>query len=81
MSSTNSRISLGDNRRILRALCFEAWDFPERDLSVTKNVMAGYTHLHALATPEWAKGFLNARTGLVLVPRTENASHTIEAMV
>jgi hypothetical protein len=24
------------------------------------NLWAGYTHLHALATPEWARGLLNA---------------------
>jgi cobyrinic acid a,c-diamide synthase len=34
--------------------------FQKRDLVITHNVMAGYTHLHALATPEWAKGLLDA---------------------
>jgi hypothetical protein len=43
--------------------------------------MAGYTHLHALATPEWAKGFLNAAHRLVPRSAHRNASHTIEAMV
>jgi hypothetical protein len=27
---------------------------------VTKNVFGSYTHLHALATPEWATGLLQA---------------------
>ncbi len=33
---------------------------PERDFLLTRNVMAGYTHLHATATPEWAKGIVAA---------------------
>ncbi len=33
---------------------------PGRDCLVTRNVMAGYTHLHATATPEWALGLLKA---------------------
>jgi cobyrinic acid a,c-diamide synthase len=77
-----SRISLGDKPAdtacaVLRGVgCFQ-----KRDLVVTKNVMAGYTHLHALATPEWAKGFLNAAHRLVPRSAHRNASHTIEAMV
>jgi len=31
-----------------------------RDGFVYKNVLAGYMHLHALATPEWAKGLVKA---------------------
>ncbi len=31
-----------------------------RDGIVIHNVWASYTHIHALATPEWAKGFLEA---------------------
>jgi hypothetical protein len=27
---------------------------------IFKNVWAGYTHVHALATPEWAAGMLQA---------------------
>jgi cobyrinic acid a,c-diamide synthase len=56
-----SRILLGDEPvatacAVLRGTgCFE-----KRDLVIAKNVMAGYTHLHALATREWAKGFLDA---------------------
>jgi cobyrinic acid a,c-diamide synthase len=56
-----SRISPGDEPlptacAVLRgAGCFE-----KRDFVVTRYVMAGYTHLHALATPEWARGFLDA---------------------
>ncbi len=34
--------------------------FRGRDGIVTHNVMAGYTHLHAAATPEWAIGMLAA---------------------
>ncbi len=34
--------------------------FSGRDFLVTNNVMAGYTHLHAAATPEWAAGILAA---------------------
>ncbi len=56
-----SRISPGNEPvptacAVLRGVgCFE-----KRDFVVTSNVMAGYTHLHALATPAWAKGFLDA---------------------
>jgi cobyrinic acid a,c-diamide synthase len=72
-----SRISLGDEPvdtacAVLRgAGCFE-----KRDLVVTRNVMASYTHLHALATREWAESFLDAARRFT--PR--NTSHTIEAM-
>ena len=31
-----------------------------RDFLVTRNVMAGYTHLHATATPEWTAGLVSA---------------------
>lgn len=33
---------------------------PGRDCLVMLNVMAGYTHLHATATPEWAAGIVAA---------------------
>ena len=33
---------------------------PGRDAMVTPNVWASYTHVHALATPEWARGLLDA---------------------
>lgn len=32
----------------------------DRDFLVSRNTMAGYTHLHALATPEWARGVVAA---------------------
>jgi cobyrinic acid a,c-diamide synthase len=34
--------------------------YPGRDAVSLHNVWASYTHLHALATPEWARGFLQA---------------------
>jgi cobyrinic acid a,c-diamide synthase len=34
--------------------------FSGRDAVTVGNVWAGYTHLHALATPEWARAFLRA---------------------
>ena len=34
--------------------------YPGRDGVVIHNVWASYTHIHALATPEWAEGLLNA---------------------
>lgn len=34
--------------------------FPGRDGVIVGNVWAAYTHLHALATPEWAAGMLRA---------------------
>jgi cobyrinic acid a,c-diamide synthase len=34
--------------------------FPGRDCVFTRNVLASYTHLHALGTPEWARGVLQA---------------------
>ena len=34
--------------------------FERRDGIVAGNVWASYTHLHALATPEWARSFLAA---------------------
>lgn len=36
--------------------------FPGRDGVIFKNVWAAYTHLHGLATPEWAAGVLRAAT-------------------
>jgi cobyrinic acid a,c-diamide synthase len=33
---------------------------PGRDFIVTRNVMAGYTHFHAAASPEWAEGIIQA---------------------
>ncbi len=33
---------------------------PGRDCLLTGNVLAGYTHLHATATPEWTKGVISA---------------------
>jgi cobyrinic acid a,c-diamide synthase len=34
--------------------------FAGRDFLIARNAMAGYTHLHATATPEWAAGMVNA---------------------
>jgi len=74
-----SRISLGDGPvdtacAVLRgAGCFQ-----KRDLVITRNVMAGYTHLHALATPEWAKGFLDAARRFAPCAARRNVSHTVE---
>jgi len=34
--------------------------FDKRELVTTRNVVATYTHLHALASPEWAPGIVNA---------------------
>lgn len=34
--------------------------FPGRDYLTSQNVLAGYTHLHATATPEWAAGVVAA---------------------
>jgi len=34
--------------------------FRNRDSVITGNVLASFTHLHALATPEWAEGVMNA---------------------
>jgi hypothetical protein len=42
--------------------------------------VAGYTHLHALATPEWAKGLLDAARHFA--PRSVHRSPSpIEAIV
>jgi cobyrinic acid a,c-diamide synthase len=37
--------------------------FNKRDFLVTNNVVATYTHVHALASPEWGAGMLNAARG------------------
>ena len=34
--------------------------FSGRDFVLMRNVLAGYTHLHAEATPEWTKGIIVA---------------------
>ena len=34
--------------------------FEGRDAAVVENIWAGYTHVHAAATPEWAQGLLTA---------------------
>jgi len=76
-----SRILLGDEPvptacAVIRGVgCFQ-----KRDLVITRNVMAGYTHLHALATPEWAKGFLDAARRFEPRAAHRNISHTVEAM-
>jgi cobyrinic acid a,c-diamide synthase len=54
--------------------------FQERDLVLTKNVVASYTHLHALATPEWAKGFLAAARRFASHAANLSASHTVGAI-
>jgi cobyrinic acid a,c-diamide synthase len=75
-----SRILLGDEPvptacAVIRGVgCFQ-----KRDLVITRNVMAGYTHLHALATPEWAKGFLDAARRFEPRAAHRNISHTVEA--
>ncbi|MGA2675194.1 MAG: hypothetical protein ABSE99_18440, partial [Terracidiphilus sp.] len=33
--------------------------YGKRDGVILKNVWAGYTHLHATATPDWARNFVN----------------------
>jgi cobyrinic acid a,c-diamide synthase len=74
-----SRISLKDEPvdtacKVLRgAGCFQ-----KRDLVITRNVMAGYTHLHALATPEWARGFLDAARRFESHAAHQNVSHAVE---
>lgn len=40
--------------------------YPGRDYAMTQNVMAGYTHLHAVATPEWIEGMLRAADDFAL---------------
>lgn len=42
--------------------------FPGRDAATIRNVWASYTHLHALATPEWVKGMLDAARNFVPQP-------------
>jgi cobyrinic acid a,c-diamide synthase len=75
-----SRFSLGDGQAetacaVLRGTgCFQ-----KRDLVFTRNVMAGYTHLHALATREWAKGFLDAARRFAPRAVHRNTLPTIEA--
>jgi cobyrinic acid a,c-diamide synthase len=44
--------------------------FAGRDSIVSQNVMASYTHLHALATPEWARGMLAAARNFSLQSRS-----------
>jgi cobyrinic acid a,c-diamide synthase len=47
--------------------------FDRRDGLVTQNVMAGYTHLHAAATPEWASGLLTAARQFALRTNSRKA--------
>ncbi len=42
--------------------------FRGRDAAIVKNVWASYTHLHALATPEWAQGMADAARRFVVHP-------------
>jgi cobyrinic acid a,c-diamide synthase len=46
-----------------------------RDGIVSGNVFASYTHLHALATPEWAAGLLAAARRFALAPTGQKAAH------
>ncbi len=52
--------------------------FHDRDFVLTRNVMAGYTHLHALATPDWAKGVLDAGRRFAPHAAHRHTSHTVE---
>jgi len=36
--------------------------FDKRDFVTTNNVVASYTHLHSIASPEWTSGMVNAAT-------------------
>ena len=50
--------------------------FDNREFVMTGNVVATYTHLHALASPEWAAGMVNAAKGFTkgaVVPAHEGA--------
>ena len=47
-----------------------------RDGAMLHNVWAGYTHLHALATPEWAAGLLHAARQFASVPRAVVAAQS-----
>ncbi len=42
--------------------------FRGRDAAIVKNVWAGYTHLHALATPQWAIAVADAARKFVVHP-------------
>jgi cobyrinic acid a,c-diamide synthase len=42
--------------------------FRGRDAAIIKNVWASYTHLHALATPEWAQAVADAARRFVVHP-------------
>ena len=42
--------------------------FRGRDAAILRNVWASYTHLHALATPEWAQGVADAARRFVVHP-------------
>ncbi|MGB9073837.1 MAG: cobyrinate a,c-diamide synthase [Terriglobales bacterium] len=42
--------------------------FRGRDAAILRNVWASYTHLHALATPEWAQGVVDAARRFVIHP-------------
>jgi cobyrinic acid a,c-diamide synthase len=73
-----SRILPGDETAVTAgAVLRGAGCFQKRDLVITRNVMAGYTHLHALATREWAKGFLDAARRFAPSAAHRNISHTV----
>ncbi len=48
--------------------------FHGRDAALIRNVWASYTHLHALATPEWAKGLVAAARNFAAHPVPGGAS-------
>jgi cobyrinic acid a,c-diamide synthase len=48
--------------------------YQKRDAATINNVWASYTHLHALATPEWADGFLAAARCHRLTPTPDAAA-------
>jgi cobyrinic acid a,c-diamide synthase len=63
-----SRISLGDEGvETAAAVVRGVGCFQKRDHVITQNVMAGYIHLHALATPEWTKGLLDAASRFAFI--------------
>jgi cobyrinic acid a,c-diamide synthase len=51
--------------------------FDKREFVMTGNVVATYTHLHALASPEWATGIVNAARGFTFQAASRTGNREI----
>lgn len=70
-----SRLIGGDRPPTAAGVLRGAGCYPGRDFLITGKVFAGYTHLHAAATPEWARGIVAAARACATKSAQQPAIH------